>query len=159
MTMRLIALVLLLAATPAGVHAGATTPTLILATGAVLGDAGSPRTAVFGATFDHTNAVQADYDLELVVWQGRRFARFPISGATRTGESAALDDGLAAADLPALDAAGAAASAVVRLVALGTDAMTVTLPDTFAAGSATAALVATVDEGVVLSNPLSFVLP
>jgi hypothetical protein len=159
MTKRLFALLLVLAATPGGLRAGATTPTLVLATGIVLGGAGSPRAATFGATFDHSNAVQADYDLELIVWQGRRFVRFPISGAARIGESAALDDGLAAADRPALDTASGAAPGVVRLVALTTDAMTVTLPDTFAAGSATAALLATVDEGIVLSNPLSFVLP
>lgn len=154
-----VALLLVVTLSAARARAGATTPSLVLATGDVLAQVGGGRTAVFGAAFDHTNAVQADYDLELVVWQGRRFARFPVSGGARVGETAALDDGLGAADLPNLDAASGPAPATVRLVTLATDGMRVSLPATFTAGSATAALVATVDEGIVLSNPLVFTVP
>jgi hypothetical protein len=75
------------------------------------------------------------------------------------GSSPAVADGLAATDLPALDAAGSLAPLSVRVVALGPVGITITLPATFSAASATAALVATVDEGTVLSNPLVFVLP
>lgn len=152
-------LVLAVLATPALTRAGATTPTLVLATGSVLTQPGAAPTATFGATFDHSNAIQADYDLELLVWQGRRFARYPISGGARIGESAALDDGFDAADLPALDAASAPAPGDVRLVTLAPVSMSVALPGVFASGSASAALVATVDEGTVLSNPLTFALP
>lgn len=154
-----LALLLLLVTTPAPACAGATTPTLILTTGSALTQGGSARTATFGAAFDHSNAIQADYDLELVVWQGRHFARYPISGGVRVGESAVLDDGLDAGDLAALDAAGTPAPGDVRLVALSPASMSVSLPGGFAAGSATAALAATVEEGIVLSNPLVFTLP
>jgi hypothetical protein len=138
--------------------AGATTPTLLVASATVVGS-GAARTVTFDVAYDYENAVQADYEIELVVFQGRDFARYPISGTARVGSSAALDDGLAAADLPALDAAATPAPATVRPVVIAADRVTVSLPASFAPGSATVAFVATVEEGVVLSNPLDFTLP
>jgi hypothetical protein len=142
----------------ARVYAGATTPTLVVATGTVTAASGG-RTATFEAAFDYENAVQADYDLELIVVQGRQFARYPVSGAPRVGESAALDDVLALGDLPALDAASTPAPAGVRVLSVGPSSMSVVFPATIGAGQASAALAATVDEGPLLSNPLVVMVP
>lgn len=142
-------------ATNAG--AGATTPDLILSAGT--GTAGAVRTLRVEAAYDYANAVQADYDIELIVFQGTTFARFPLSGTVRTGVSPALADGLQVSDLPALDAAGGPAPAGARLVGFDASSITVVLPATFQAGPATAALAATVDEGPLVSNPLVVVLP
>lgn len=138
-------------------RAGATTPDLILSGGT--GTAGSVRTLRVDAAYDYSNALQADYDIELIVFQGTTFARFPLSGIARTGTSPALSDGLGVGDLPALDAASGPAAASVRVVAFDASSIVVALPDTFEAGSITASLAATVDEGPLVSNPLVVVLP
>jgi hypothetical protein len=139
--------------------AGATTPDLILASGSTMLGSGGVWTLSLTAAYDYSNAVQAAYDLELIVHQGQTFVRFPLSGSARTGMSPALADGLGTADLPALDAASALAPAGVRVVSFDATSIIVTLPPSFQAGAVTASLAATVDEGPVLSNPLGLVLP
>jgi len=150
---------LLVFATTAPCQAGATTPTLALSAGNAVTATNGLRLATFSASYDYSNAVQADYDLELIVFQGTTFARYPVSGPVRIGTSATLTDGLAVGDLAALDAAGAPAPVNVRVVAVAPTEMSVVLPANFSTSNATAVLVATVDEGPVLSNPLVFALP
>src|SRR5215813_8163099 len=89
--------VLGLALTCATAFAGFTAPTLTLsrATGA---SADGARSASFEGSFDFTNAVQADYALHLVVFQGTTFARFPVTGGPVSGTSATLADGILDAD-------------------------------------------------------------
>lgn len=161
MLSRVILSAILVAATAGLARAGATTPTLIVQSANVIGplDGGAGPLANFTVVYDHSNAVQADYDIELIVFQGPAFARFPISGAVRTGTSTALDDGLALSDLPALEAASAPAPPAVRVVTIEPTRIGVALPATFDTGNAIAVLVATVDEGTILSNPLMFGLP
>ena len=154
---RVLLAVVLILATSRLLQAGATTPTLALSSATASVVEPGNRLVRFEAAYDYSNAVQADYDLELIVFQGKQFARYPVSGPVRVGSSAALADGLAASDLPALDAASTPAPADVRVVEIGPTAITVRVP--LFAGGATAVLVATVDEGIVLSNPLAFVLP
>jgi hypothetical protein len=157
MRCRILLAVVLTFATTRLLRAGATTPTLALSSAAAtVVDAGI-RSARFEAAYDYSNAVQADYDLELIVFQGENFARYPVSGPARVGSSTALADGLTAGDLPTLEAASTPAPADVRVVEIGPTEITVRLP--LLTGGATAVLVATVDEGIVLSNPLTFVLP
>lgn len=161
MLSRLVVSAILVAATAGLARAGATTPTLIVQSAdAGLAIPGAQRLVTFSVAYDYSNAVQADYDIELIVFQGSAFARFPISGPARTGTSAALGDGLTVADLPALDAASSPAPASVRVVTIEPTRLTVTLPATFSSGSgANAVLAATVDEGPILSNPLLFNVP
>lgn len=144
---------------PSVARAGATTPTLLIQSASVVVTDAGARTATFAVAYDYSNAVQADYDLELIVYQGERFARFPISGPAQVGTSAALGDGLEVADLPALDAAAGPAGPGVRIVTLQPTRLVVALPASFSPGPATAAFVAGVDEGTILSNPLGFVVP
>src|SRR5205814_552414 len=71
------------------VQAAATKPTLVIASGA--GEStGDARAAVFEVSFDFLNAVQVAYPLNLVVFQGTHFVRYPASGPAVTGDSAAL---------------------------------------------------------------------
>jgi hypothetical protein len=156
MLSRLALSVILVVATAAFARAGATTPTLIVQSASM--PPGSTRLVSFAVAYDYSNAIQANYDIELIVFQGNSFARFPVSGAARVGSSAALADGLAVADLPALDAASTPAPDGVRVVTIEPTRLAVMLT-TFTGGAATAVLAATVDEGVILSNPLSFNLP
>src|SRR5437762_14326000 len=111
-------MLLLLAIAAPDAHAGFTSPTLVLS--AAHGDAGSAgRGAAFEGDFDFPNAVEVGYPLNLVVFQGTTFARFPAAAPPVTGTSATLGDGvLAEAELPALDGAGGAADATVRIVTM-----------------------------------------
>jgi len=161
MLSRVLLSVILAAATAGLARAGATTPTLIVqAADPGLAIPGAQRLMTFSVAYDYANAIQADYDIELIVFQGSTFARYPISGAVRVGTSSALADGLSVVDLPALEAASSPAPASVQVVTIEPTRVTVTLPATFSSGSgATAVLAATVDEGVILSNPLAFNVP
>lgn len=160
MVFRLLAvacLAVLLAA--ARVHAGATTPTLVL--GVAEGDAlDGARAARFEGSFDFPNAIQVGYPLQLVVFQGTRFVRVPVVGTPVTGTSAALADGaLAEGELTGLLAAGAPAEAGVRIVTVTERDLRVTLPASFTTGATRAVLFAILPEHPVLSNPIDFVLP
>ncbi len=139
--------------------ASATSPTLIVSAARAIRADGRHAVTIEG-TFDFANAVQVGYPLQLVVFQGARFVRFPASGAPRTGETALLADGrLDAAELPAFLAAGAPVPAEVRVVTLGATSALVALPAEFAAGAATAQVFTVLPEEPVLSNPLALVLP
>jgi hypothetical protein len=157
---RVLAILLLVSAlAPGRVHAGATSPTLVL--GVAEGEAlDGARAARFEGSFDFPNAIQVGYPLQLVIFQGTRFVRVPLVGSPRTGTSTALaDDALSEAELPGLLAAGAPAEAGVRIVTVTDRDLRVTLPASFAAGPTRAILFAILPEHPVLSNPIDFVLP
>ena len=141
------------------VQAAATKPTLVIASGA--GEStGDARAAVFEVSFDFLNAVQVAYPLNLVVFQGTHFVRYPASGPAVTGDSAALADGtLVDGEVAAFMGEGAPAPAEVRIVTIAADRLRVALPRTFTAGSATGELCATLPEGNALSNTVTFTLP
>lgn len=155
----LLGLAAALLAAAARVHAGATSPKLVVsAASAMLGE--GRRTVVIDASYDFQNAVQVGYPLQLVVFQGTRFARYPIGGTPATGTSALLADGtLDAADTTPLLSAGAPAPADVRIVSLTPTEARVALPAEFAAGAANVLLYAILADGTTLSNPLALVLP
>jgi len=154
---RFLAVALVLAAATA--WASATSPTLIVSAARAL-RAESRHAVTIEGTFDFANAVQVGYPLQLVVFQGTRFVRYPATGTPRTGETALLADGrLDAAELPAFLAAGAPAPADVRLVTLTETSALVALPASFTAGTATAQVFTVLPEEPVLSNPLALVLP
>ena len=144
---------------PPVVTAGATSPTLVLSA-AVATAAANARAVALEGSFDFHNAVQVGYPLEIVVFQGTRFARYPIAGSTVSGVSGALADGqLTEAEVPSLLGAGAPAAAGVRIVTMTGAGLRVTLPVEFVAGPARAVLFTVLAEGTVLSNPIDFVLP
>ena len=139
--------------------AGFTGPTLTLsrATGAS-GD--GARGARFEGSFDFPNAVQADYSLHLVVFQGTTFVRFPVTGGPVSGTSATLADGILDADeTPALLAADTPAPAGIRIVQIAANGITVTLPPALGPGPTRALLVAVLADHPVFSNPIDFTLP
>ena len=144
---------------PAPVRAGATTPLLGL-TSATASVAGGGRTVALEGTYDYPNAVQVGYPLQIVVFQGTRFVRYPIAAPAVTGTSDTLADGrLSADELDRLLAAGAPAPAAVRLVTATAGSLRLALPAEFTAGPASAVLFTILPEGTVLSNPMDFVLP
>ena len=141
------------------VRAGATTPTPVLAAASGAA-AGSARTATLDGVFDYPNAVQSGTALQVVVFQGTRFVRYPLSGTPVTGDSSLLADGaLDQAEIPAFLATGTSAPASVRFLTLTASQARVALPTSFATGPATAVVFGVFGAESVLSNPLTFVLP
>ncbi len=139
--------------------ASATSPTLVLSAGQAVQAEGRYTVTIEG-TFDFANAVQVGYPLQIVLFQGTRFVRFPLGGTPLTGVAAVLADGrLNASELPALLAAGSPASSEVRLLALTAKTAVLAIPAEFARGAATVQTVALLAEHPVLSNPLALVLP
>lgn len=155
----LLAVVFAVATAPRSARAGATTPALVLSTAAAsAGTAG--RTAVFQGSFDFANALQIGYAIDLVVFQGTTFARYPFAGAPLTGTSPQLSDGtLAAGEVATLVGEGAPADAGVEIVTLTADEIRVNLPASFVGGPATAVVFAVLSDGTALSNAIGFVLP
>ena len=140
-------------------HAAATKPTLVIASGVGEGT-GDARAAVFEVSFDFLNAVQVAYPLQLVVFQGTHFVRYPASGPAVVGDSTALADGvLSDAEVAAFMGEGTPAPAEVRIVTVAADHLRVALPRTFAAGATTGELFAPLSEGNALSNTVTFSLP
>jgi hypothetical protein len=139
--------------------AGFTSPTLVLS--AAQGEAATAgRAAAFEGSFDFPNAVQVGYPLNLVVFQGTTFVRYPAAGAPVTGTSTALGDGvLAESELAALLGNGGPVTASVRVVTMTPSAIRVTLPATFGAGLTTGVLFTILSDGSVLSNAIDFDLP
>ena len=104
--------------------------------------------------------MQVGYPLQLVVFQGTRFVRFPLGEPARTGQTTLLADGrLDATELAGFLAAGVSATPDVRLVSLTASRALVTLPADFVPGAATAQVFTVLPEEPVLSNPLALVLP
>jgi len=154
-----LALVAVCLGLPAHVLAGATSPSLVLS--AASGEAADGARAVsVEGSFDFPNALQVGYPLQLVFFQGTRFARYEVAGAAVAGQSTALADGsLDEGELVGFLGDGAPAPAGVRIVTLTMTEGRVTLPAEFTAGPATAVLFTILADGSVISNPLSFVLP
>jgi hypothetical protein len=152
----LAALVVLATATA---RPSATSPTLVVS--AVNGMRADGRVAVtVEGTFDFPNAVQVGYPLQLVVFQGTGFVRFPIGGTPQAGQSSLLADGrIDPGDVPGLLAAGSPTPADVRIVSLSSARAVLALPGDFQAGAATVQAFADLADGRVLSNPLALVLP
>lgn len=156
---RLFPTLLALAVAPLLAQAGFTSPTLVLS--AAHGDAGpAGRGAAFEGEFDFPNAVEVGYPLNLVVFQGTTFARYPAAAPPVTGTSATLGDGvLAEGELDTLEAAGSPADTSVRIVSITPSTIRVTLPSTFTSGAASGVLYTILPDGSVVSNAVGFVLP
>lgn len=141
------------------VHAGATTPQLLMTAAAGTAN-GAARSAVVDGNFDFANALEVGYPIDLLVFQGSTFARFPFAGTPVSGTSPELADGVFVdTEISALLGEGAAAAPEVRIVTLVPDRIRVTLPASFAAGATTAVVFGILTDGTVLSNAVTFVLP
>lgn len=139
------------------VHAGATSPTLVLGS-AETSSVDGVRAVTFEASLDFENAVQTGYGLQLIVFQGARFVRYPLAGTPAAGESAVLADGALEEDeVPAVVGAGTPAAG--RIVSLTPRSLRVVVPSDLPAGATTAILAAVLPEHPVVSNPIGFVLP
>ncbi len=145
-----ILLAAMLMASPPAALGGSTDPVLVIGQASA---SGSPARLVdlLGAWgFDDT--LQIDYPLNVVVSQGTNFVRFPVGDVAEAGSFAGLADGLAIAEIAALESAGSPSSDAA-IVQFTLHEITLALPAGFAPGSVDVVLYTTVPgEGVFLSN-------
>lgn len=158
--MKVLATALVLSALATGVAlGGATTPSLVLSS-AVANRAGAGASLTVEGTLDFSNALELGYPIDLLVFQGATFTRFPFAGTPMAGTTSALADGvLAEGEIPTVVAAGTTAPNGVRVITLVRDSIRVALPPSIVAGPATAIVFGILTDGTVLSNPIDFVVP
>lgn len=141
----------LLGAFAGGAHAGSTDPVLVI--GHATASGGSPaRVLDLLGSWGFEDVMQIDYPLNIVVRQGSTFVRYPVGGTPVSGTFAGLADGLSAAEIPALEAAGSTASSA-SIARLALHEMTLALPPVFAAGDVEVLVYVELPvEGTFLSN-------
>lgn len=129
----------------------------------VLAVGGSSRLVRVRGELPGDDLVQGDYPLQLLVRSlvdPTSYVRYDLAVQVWIGSDASLSDGLDAADVPGLLAAGEA-SPDGAVVFLGPDQIDVILPASFPAGQAVVQLF--VDEpnggGILLSNALPLEVP
>lgn len=152
---------LALLACPAILHAGPTDPTLVISSALA---AGAPnRIVLVRGIFPGSDLVQNPYPLQCLVHSlvdGTAYVRFAIADQAYTGSDAALADGLDAADVPGLLAAGTVAPDG-QVIGLRPDRLDVVLPASFPAGPAEVQffVLEPGDTVPVLSNPFPVQVP
>jgi hypothetical protein len=142
---------------PAGARAGSFEP--ILAIGQVVArPAGLGAVVEVTGNFGFDDALQVDFPLNLVVYQGKEFVRYPLGGEPISGTFIPLQNGLVARQIPHLEAKGEF-EAEAEIVRLEPKRLLVSLPPKFEDGSITAILYV-VDPigGPLLSNAVSATL-
>jgi hypothetical protein len=110
-------------------------------------------------SFNFEDVVQGVFPAGVVVFQGTSFARFDQTGSAVAGSAPLLADGLDAAEVPALLAAGSPATAPAALTQLRADRVTAVLPPGFSAGPASVVLYAVYQGQGFASNTVSVTLP
>ncbi len=142
---------------PAGARAGSFEP--VLAIGQVVArHAGQSALVEVTGNFGFDDALQIEFPLNLVVYQGKEFVRYPLGGEPISGTFVPLSSGLQARQIPHLEAKGEFESEA-EIIRLEPNRITVSLPPKFEDGSITAILyVVGPTQGAFLSNPVSTTL-
>ncbi len=142
---------------PAGARAGSFEP--VLAIGQVVArHAGQSALVEVTGNFGFDDALQIEFPLNLVVYQGKEFVRYPLGGEPISGTFVPLRSGLQARQIPHLEAKGEFESEA-EIIRLEPNRITVSLPPKFEDGSITAIFyVVGPSQGAFLSNPVSTTL-
>jgi len=144
---------------PPGARAAGTDPTMAMDSAAAFAATNGTRAVLASGAFSFDDLVQFSFPAGLIVTQGSNFARYDLNGEARQGTSAAVADGVAALEIPALLAAGTPAAAPAALQKAQPGSILVTLPSTFSAGAAAAIFYTVVDGSPFVSNAVTVVLP
>lgn len=148
---------LLLVTIPAFVRAGSTDPTLAIGQVSVR-PAGAASVVEVSGIFGFDDLLQVSFPLNLVVFQGTTFVRYPVGGAPESGTFAGLGDGLQTDELSALESAGVADPGA-ELLRLRPQRLLAALPTSIGDGTVTVVLYVEVPgEGSFLSNALQATL-
>lgn len=140
-------------------RAGGSSPVLALTSADAAGIPAGPRMIEAVGAFAFDDVVEDVFGLSLIVSNGARFVRYDQAGQVVTGETPLVADGLDAAEVEALFAAGSAASPPARLAGIARDRVTIVLPADFPSGTASVVLSAVFDGDSFVSNALAVSVP
>ncbi len=149
----------LIALAPPRGRAAGTDPTMAMSSAEAFAAANGTRAVLASGTFSFDDLMQFSFPAGLIVTQGSNYARFDLDGEATQGSSAAVSDGVSAAELPALLSGGAAASPPAALQKAQPGSILVTLPATFVPGSASAVFYTVIEGDPFVSNSVNVVLP
>lgn len=154
-----IALLLVLTLPTRPARAVGTDPTLTLTTAEVFTSAnGIVSVTVFG-TYSFDDLMQFSFPAGLVAFQGTRFIRYDFDGSVAAeGTVASLQDGLSAAEIPAVRSTGSAASPPAVLTHLSAGKVQVVLSG-FQPGTVSLVIYAILEGTPFVSNTLTVTLP
>ncbi len=142
---------------PGEARAGSFEP--ILAIGQVVArHAGESALVEVTGNFGFDDALQVDFPINLIVYQGKEFVRYTLGGEPSSGSFIPLQSGLAARQIPHLEA-NSEFEAEAEIVRLEPNRLLVSLPPKFEDGSITAVLyIVDPTLGPFLSNTVSTTL-
>ncbi len=142
---------------PGEARAGSFEP--ILAIGQVVArHAGESALVEVTGNFGFDDVLQIDFPVNLIVYQGKEFVRYPLGGEPSSGTFIPLQSGLAARQIPHLEA-NSEFEAEAEIVRLEPNRLLVSLPPKFEDGSITAVLyIVDPTLGPFLSNAVSTTL-
>ncbi len=142
---------------PAEARAGSFEP--ILAIGQVVAQhAGQSALVEVTGNFGFDDALQVDFPVNLIVYQGKEFVRYPLGGEPSSGTFIPLQSGLEARQIPYLEA-NSEFEPEAEIVRLEPKRLLVSLPPKFEDGLITAILyVIDPIQGPFLSNSVSATL-
>jgi len=142
---------------PVGAWAGSFGPTLAIGQ-VVAQHAGESALVEVTGNFGFDDALQVDFPVNLVIYQGKEFVRYPLGGEPSSGSFIPLQSGLVARQILHLEA-NSEFEAEAEIVRLEPKRLLVSLPPKFEDGSITAVLyVIDPTEGLFLSNAVSTTL-
>ena len=136
-----------------------TDPTLALTSVEAFASDTGKVSLVIDGTFSFDDLVQFSFPLGVIVSRGSSFVRYGLSGDIAAGTSAAVTNGVAASEIAALLVAGGPADAPATLVRLQDDRLTIALPASFGAGSASVIIYAVLEGDSFVSNTLTVTVP
>lgn len=146
----------------AGVSARAagTSPVLALTSALVVPASGGERLLTAEGAFNFDDLLQIAFPAAgLMVVRGDRFVRYEVDGSVVEATSAAVQNGVTAAELPALLQLTGTAVSPARLVRVAASDVAVVLPADLGAGAALVLLYAQHDAEHFVSNAIPVVLP
>lgn len=136
-----------------------TDPTLALTAATAVEAPGGAVSVSVDGTFSFDDVVQFSFPAGVIVFHGSDYVVYDVDGSAESGTSAAVSNGITAAEVPALLAAATPAASPAALLRVQSDRILVALPDAFGSGSASVIIFAILEGEPFVSNTVGVTLP
>ena len=141
---------------PVEVYAGSFGPTLAIGQ-VVARPVGETATVEVTGMFGFDDLLQVDFPLNLVIYQGNNFVRYPVGGTPQSGVFQLLGNGVQAREIDHIEGNGEDDPAA-EILQLQPHRLLVSLPPTIGNGPITVVLYVELEFGTYLSNHVSLML-
>jgi len=141
---------------PVEAYAGSFGPTLAIGQ-VVARPVGDTATVEVTGMFGFDDLLQVDFPLNLVIFQGKNFVRYPVGGTPQSGVFMLLRNGVQAREIDHIEELGVDDPAA-EILQLQPHKFLVSLPPTIGNGPITVVLYVELELGTYLSNHVSVML-